>query len=145
MVHHPGFCHHLDQTLKLPYVGTLTTDEVVRLKTGEQKVSDFAQALKAEHQQRLATRECGVFPPIRIHYKGETEHYYSYCATHRLNNFGRVRLVINHRQADLADKPVFYITNQTSMLRNSLVALASTRHHSDSSPSLARGSLSRRG
>ena len=108
----PGFCHYLDQNLKLPYVGTLTTDEVVRLKGGEQKVSDFAQQLKAEHQQLFATGQRGVFQPLRIHYKGATEHYYSYCATHRLNNFGKVRLVINHRQADLSDKPVFYITNQ---------------------------------
>lgn len=108
----PGFCHYLDQNLKLPYVGTLTTDEVVCLKDSEQKVSDFAQQLKAEHQQRLASGQRGVFQPIRIPYKGATEHYYSYCATHRLNNFGKVRLVINHRQADLSDKPVFYITNQ---------------------------------
>lgn len=108
----PGFCHYLDQTLKVPYVGTLTTDEVVRLQRGEQNISDFAQQLKAEHEQLLATGQHGLFRPIRIHYKGETEHYYSYCATHRLNNFGKVRLVINHRHADLSDKPVFYISNQ---------------------------------
>lgn len=108
----PGFCHYLDQQLHLPYVGTLNADAVVCLKVGEQKVSDFAHHLKAEHQQRLASGECGVFQPIRIHYKGETEPYYSYCANHRLNNFGKVRLVINHRQPDLTDKPVCYISNQ---------------------------------
>jgi hypothetical protein len=53
-----------------------------------------------------------VFRPITITYKGEKEHYYSYCATHRLHTFGKVRLVINHRQADLSDHPVFYISNR---------------------------------
>lgn len=108
----PGFCHYVDQKLKLPYVGTLTEDAVVRLQTGEKTVSDFAQHLQTEHHQALATGQPAVFRPIRITYKGATEQYYSYCATHRLNNFGKVRLVINHRQANLTDKPVFYISNQ---------------------------------
>jgi DDE superfamily endonuclease len=108
----PGFCHYLDQQLKLPYVGTLTDDAVVGLKTGEEPVTDFAQRLKQEHQQAITANQPGVFQPIRIPYKGAEECYYSYCATHRLRNFGKVRLVINHRQADLTDKPVYYITNQ---------------------------------
>jgi hypothetical protein len=108
----PGFCHYLDQQLKLPYIGTLTEACLVRLKTGEVAVSDFAKRLKAEHQQALAAGQPTVFQPIRIAYKGAEERYYSYSAVHRLNNFGKVRLVINHRQADLTDKPVFYITNQ---------------------------------
>jgi hypothetical protein len=108
----PGFCHYLDHELKLPYVGTLTEEAVLVLKTGEAKVSDFAQRLKGEHEQAIAAQQTPVFQPIRFPYKGATEHYYSYCAIHRLHNFGKVRLVINHRQADLADKPVFFITNQ---------------------------------
>jgi hypothetical protein len=32
--------------------------------------------------------------------------------THRIASFGRQRLVINYRQADLTDNPVFYISNQ---------------------------------
>lgn len=108
----PGFCHYLDQELKLPYVGTLAEDTRVRLQSGEEKVGDFAQRLKAEHQQALAAGKAPVFRPIRIMYKGEQETYYSYCATHRVNNFGKVRLVINHRHADLSDKPVVYISNQ---------------------------------
>jgi hypothetical protein len=106
----PGFCHYLDQQLQLPYVGTLTADAQVVLKTGTEKLSDFAQRLKQE-QLQVAQPMC-IFHPITIAYKGEREPYYSYCATHRIHNFGKVRLVINHRQADLADKPVFYITNQ---------------------------------
>jgi DDE superfamily endonuclease len=108
----PGFCHYVDQELKLPYVGTLAEDTIVRLQSGEETVSDFAQRLKTEEQQALAAGQSAVFRPIRITYKGDAEQYYSYCATHRLNNFGKVRLVINHRQADLSDKPVFYISNQ---------------------------------
>lgn len=108
----PGFCHYLDQELKLPYVGTLAEDQLVRLKTGEETVGDFAQRLKTEHQAALAADQPPVFRLIRIPYKGDQEAYYSYCATHRVNNFGKVRLVINHRQADLSDKPVIYISNQ---------------------------------
>jgi hypothetical protein len=108
----PGFCHYLDKQLKVPYVGTLTEDVLIQLKTDETKVSDFAQRLKTEHQQALAAKQQPVFRRIQIDYKGAKEAYYSYCATHRINNFGKVRLVINHRQADLADKPVFYISNQ---------------------------------
>ncbi|MEZ4728417.1 MAG: transposase [Caldilineaceae bacterium] len=108
----PGFCHYLDKQLKLSYVGTLTEDVLVQLKTGMVKVSDFAQQLKTEHQQALTAKQRPVFRRIQIDYKGAKEAYYSYCATHRVNNFGKVRLVINHRQADLSDKPVFYITNQ---------------------------------
>jgi len=108
----PGFCRYLDQELQLPYVGTLAEDTVLHLKTGAVTVSAFAQQLKAEHQAAVAAGQPPVFRPIRILYKGEPEPYYSYCATHRVHNFGKVRLVINHRQADLTDKPVVYISNQ---------------------------------
>lgn len=108
----PGFCHYLDQHLHLAYVGTLKEDAVVQLKTGEVTVSEFAKRLKAEHQQVHAAQQPAVFRPLTIAYKGDQEHYFSYCATHRLTNFGKVRLVINHRHADLSDTPVCYITNQ---------------------------------
>lgn len=108
----PGFCHYLDQHLHLAYVGTLKEDAVVQLKTGEVTVSEFAKRLKAEHQQTHAAQQPAVFRPLTIAYKGDQEHYFSYCATHRLTNFGKVRLVINHRHADLSDTPVCYITNQ---------------------------------
>jgi DDE superfamily endonuclease len=108
----PGFCHYLDRSLHLPYVGTLKEDALLQLKTGERKVSEFAEQLKDEHQLAIAAQQPAVFTPITIPYKGDKEHYYSYCATHRLTHFGKVRLVINHRQADLSDKPVYYITNQ---------------------------------
>jgi hypothetical protein len=108
----PGFCHYLDQKLKLAYVGTLPEDTLLCLQRGETPVGDFAQRLKTQQQETITSEQRAIFRPIRISYKGAEETYYSYCATHRVNNFGKVRLVIHHRQADLSDKPVYYISNQ---------------------------------
>jgi hypothetical protein len=38
--------------------------------------------------------------------------YYSYCKTHRIKSFGRLRLVINHEKEDLSDTPTFFICNR---------------------------------
>jgi len=108
----PAFCHFLDETLQLPYVGTLSDGDQVILKTGREPLDDFAGRLKQEHLAALAKGGQPVFQAITIRYKGEKEQYYSYCATHRIHNFGKQRLVINHRQADLSDNPVFYISNR---------------------------------
>jgi hypothetical protein len=107
----PGFCQYLDETLHLDYVGTLASSDHVRRRSGSQRLDEFAEHLKAEHQAAVKHRQPLVFQPITIHYKGETEQYYSYCATHRIETFGRQRLVINYREADLRDSPVFYISN----------------------------------
>jgi len=107
----PGFCHFIDR-LGLPYVGTLTAEAELLLKTGQQRLDNFAERLKQEHLTAVKQGQTGVFQPIAIRFKGEREPYYSYCQTHRVHNFGKVRLVINHRQADLTDNPVFYITNR---------------------------------
>ena len=53
-----------------------------------------------------------LFRKITLPYKGEQETNYSYCRTLRVHNFGKQRLVINYRQADLSDKPVFYLSNR---------------------------------
>jgi len=117
----PDFCHYLDATLDLPYVGALAGDEQVVLKTGTQRLADFAARLKQEHlnPERVVPSGCRVeekgrpvFKPITISFKGEQERYYSYWATHRLHNFGKHRLVINHRQADLSDNPVCLLSNR---------------------------------
>jgi hypothetical protein len=108
----PAFCRFLDRELKLAYVGTLAGDEQVQLTTGERKLEDFAAHLKQEHQEALKAGAKPVFAKISISYKGEKETYYSYSHTHRIRNFGKVRLVINHRTADLSDSPVFYICNR---------------------------------
>jgi hypothetical protein len=108
----PGFCRYLDQTLHLAYVGTLAANDQVLLKSGSQRLDQFAAHLKEEHLTALKHGKPPIFKPITIHYKGAKERYYSYCMTHRIASFGRQRLVINYRQADLTDNPVFYISNQ---------------------------------
>jgi hypothetical protein len=108
----PAFCRFLDQTLKLPYVGTLAETDQVNLKTGPKSLKDFADQLKNEHLCALQDQTAPVFRKITIPYKGERETYYSYCNTHHLHNFGKHRLVINYRQADLSDNPAFFISNR---------------------------------
>ena len=117
----PGFCRYLDQSLHLPYVGTLAADDHVLLKSGSQRLDQFAEQLKQKHLAASEHAGSPIFKPISIHYKGAKEHYYSYCATQRIASFGRQRLVINqstrpllptYRQADLSDNPVFYISNR---------------------------------
>lgn len=108
----PELCRFIDQTLGLPYVGTLSGTDKVNLKTGADTLQAFAERLKAEHLAAVPTGGRPVFQPITIRYKGERETYYTYCHTHNLHGFGRQRLVINYRQADLADAPAFFISNR---------------------------------
>ena len=108
----PAFCRFLDQTLRLPYVGTLAETDVVNRETGLMSLKDFAAQLKNQHLQALQNQTDPVFRKLTIFYKGGHETYYSYCGTHRLHNFGKQRLVINYRQADLSDNPTFFISNR---------------------------------
>jgi hypothetical protein len=108
----PDFCRFLDATLHLPYVGTLADGDKVILKTGQQTLKAFADQLKKEHLEALAHGGKTVFQRITISFKGKQEPYYSYCQTHTIHNFGKQRLVINYRQADLTDSPVFFISNR---------------------------------
>jgi hypothetical protein len=108
----PDFCRFLDQTLDLPYVGTLADTDKINLKSGQTTLGEFADRLKQEHLQALTDGGRPRFRPLTIAYKGEREQYYSYCNTHHIHNFGKQRLVINYRKADLADNPTFYISNR---------------------------------
>lgn len=108
----PAFCRFLDQELKLPYVGTLAGDDQVILKRGKETLDIFAARLKQEHRDALAGGHKPLFKKITITYKGKKESYYSYCRTLRLHNFGKQRLVINYRQPDLSDTPVFFNSNR---------------------------------
>jgi DDE superfamily endonuclease len=108
----PAFCRLLHRTLQVPYVGTLAEDDQVLLASGATRLEAFARHLHAEHQHALTHGKQPVFPKITIRYKGAKETYYSYCHTHRIHNFGKQRLVINHRQADLSDTATFFISNQ---------------------------------
>lgn len=106
------FCHFIDHDLGLPYVGTLAGKDQVNLKSGLVSLQEFANRLKDEHLKALQTGGQPVFTPIVIPYKGDQETYYTYCNTHNLSHFGRQRLVINYRQADLSDEPAFFISNR---------------------------------
>lgn len=108
----PAFCRFLNDTLDLPYVGALSDDDQVVLKNGTERLDAFAARLKQEHLDAVKQGRRPVFKPITVDYKGRQERYYSYCATHRVHHFGKHRLVINHRQADLSDKPVFLMSNR---------------------------------
>jgi hypothetical protein len=117
----PAFCRFLDQSLHLPYVGTLADGDQVNLRTGTKTLKEFADHLKQEHLDALERKAKPVFHKIGIPYKGKNEQYYSYCNTHHIHNFGSQRLVtpalaggarVNYRQADLKDNPVFYISNR---------------------------------
>lgn len=108
----PAFCRFLDRSLGLPYVGTLSGNDKVNLRTGQTTLQEFAERLKQEHLQKQRTGDQPVFRRITISYKGEQEQYYSYCNTHHLHHFGKHRLVINYRQADLSDNPAFFISNR---------------------------------
>ena len=108
----PAFCRFLDEELELPYVGTLASNDEIILKSGRVAVETFAERLKKEHLQAVASDGKPLFRKITIPYKGEKETCYSYCHTHRIHNFGKQRLVINFRQADLSDSPVYYNSNR---------------------------------
>lgn len=108
----PTFCHFVEHDLQMNYVGALAEDQQVVLKRGTEKLADFAARLKQEHLDSVARGKPPVFKPVTIPYKGDKEKYYSYCATHRIHNFGKKRLVINHRQADLSDSPTCLLSNR---------------------------------
>jgi hypothetical protein len=108
----PAFCRFIDKTLKMAYVGTLAGDDKVVLAKGEQQLDAFACHLKDEHHEAVKVGDKPVFRKLSISYKGEKETYYSYCKTHHIPNFGKQRLVINHRKADLSDTATFFISNK---------------------------------
>ena len=108
----PGFCRFIDQTLQLPYVGTLSEHHEVVLQQGRMSLGAFAAHLKQEHEKALAKGGAPIFRKIGIRYKGKKETYYSYCRSHRIHNLGKQRLVINYRKPDLSDSPAFYISNR---------------------------------
>lgn len=106
------FCRFIAEELKLDYVGTLSEKEQVLLKTGSETLGSFAARLREEHLQNLPQGGAPVFQTVTINYKGSKETYYAYCHNHNLHNFGKQRLVINYRQADLSDDPAFFISNR---------------------------------
>jgi hypothetical protein len=108
----PAFCRFLDEQLQVPYVGTLATDDELVLQSGRQRLDAFAEQLKQEHLAAVKAGGPPIFRKVTIRYKGEKEGYYAYCRTHRVHNFGKQRLVISYRQADLSDSPHFFNSNR---------------------------------
>jgi len=107
-----AFCQFLDKTLQAAYVGTLADDDQVIVASGAHRLDAFALKLQEEHHEALKHSTTPVFHKITIGYKGERETYYSYCNTHRIHTFGKQRLVINHRKADLSDTATFFMSNK---------------------------------
>lgn len=93
-------------------MGTLASDNLVVLKQEQQRLDAFDAHLQQEPHQAIEDGGHLVFRQRSITYKGDQETYYSYCQTHRIHNFGKHRLVINHRQADLSDAATYFISNQ---------------------------------
>lgn len=122
----PAFCRFLDKEMELPYVGTLTASDEVLLQSGKITLADFAKQLKSEHEAALKAGNKPIFKAVKIRYKGKTEHYHSYCQTHRIPKLGKQRLVINFSQVDLTDTPVFYNCNR---LRWQAKRITSVRRH----------------
>jgi hypothetical protein len=108
----PAFCRFLAKTLKVAYGGTLAGDDHVLVTTGEERLDAFDRHLQAEHQQARKAGKPPVFRQITLPDKGEKETYYSSCKTHRIPNFGKQRLVINHREADLSDSAMFFLSHK---------------------------------
>ena len=93
-------------------MGTLQGTDQVVLASGEQSLETVAQPLQDEHHHALKTGSQPIFWKRSLSSKGVKETYYSYGKTHRILNFGKQRLVINHRQADLSDSARFFISNK---------------------------------
>lgn len=108
----PAFCRYLDKTLQMAYVGTLDGDTPVKLTSGEVPLRTFDQQLQKSHQHALEIGKQPLFKKLALPYKGDKEVYYSYCNNHRIPNFGKQRLVINHQKADLSDTPRFFLSNR---------------------------------
>ena len=104
----PWFCQHIDQVLKLPFVGGLTTKEQIILKEGEKKsLEDFVSQLKKQH-----SKENPIFKKTVFKYKGKKTTYYTYHKVHRIKNFGRKLLMISFSKEDLSDKVRLFICNR---------------------------------
>src|SRR5712691_9475097 len=98
--------------MSMPSVGTRAGAESVLLAAGAHRLEVFAQHRHAEHQDALTHGQPPVCHKITISYKGEKETYDSYCPTQRSQTFGKQRLVITHRQADLSESAICLISHK---------------------------------
>jgi hypothetical protein len=98
--------------LKLPYVGTLGGDDQVVLGEDQVTLEALDRHLREQHTHPPSSTHAPIFRKLSIEYKGHKETYYSYCKTHRIHNFGKHRLVINHQHEDLSDTATYFISNK---------------------------------
>jgi len=91
------------------YVGALTTHQIVEL-AGSKKMplGEFAAALVEQHRQGSIKFKKTTFP-----YKDDKKVRYAYCATHRIKDYGRQRVVIAFDKEDLSGQPYFCVSNRT--------------------------------
>ena len=119
----PAFCQFIVQSLHLDYVGTLSETDKVNLNSGQFSLGEFAKKLKEEHLANLKAGDKPVFQKNTIHFKGSKEVSYSDCQTHHIHTFGKQRLVINYREADLSDSPTFFISNRLNWQANGITRI----------------------
>jgi hypothetical protein len=126
----PAFCRYLDQTLKLPYVGTLAGTDKVNLKTAQTTLDDFAARLKQEHWDAVAHGGHAGLPA--------DHHFLQRCS-------GTVFQLLQHPshsqpgQTTLGNQlsPSRFIRH-TDLFHQQPSGMASGGDHAHSSPSLAR-------
>ncbi len=116
----PNNCHILNTELGMTYVGFLKGSiRVVLAGSVEKELTDFAQQLKAEHQETGK-----VFQKTTLHYKGQKETYYTYCKNHRIKNYKKKqRLVISFKKEDLSDTPKYTICNRLNWYASSILTI----------------------
>ena len=116
----PNNCHILNTELGMTYVGFLKGSiRVVLAGSVEKELTDFAQQLKAEHQETGK-----VFQKTTLHYKGQKETYYTYCKNHRIKNYKKKqRLVISFKKEDLSDTPKYTICNRLNLYASSILTI----------------------
>ena len=117
----------LAEELLRGFVAALAEDAPLVLACGQETVGSFAARLRQEHAKEPREGAAPIFRKQTIVYKGERESYYSYSAVHRLKNYGKLRLVINHRQEDLSDTPKYLISNRLKWQAGGITRIARHR------------------
>lgn len=106
----PQMCQYIDQQLNRSYVGALKVDkaELILGRKSKVKLAEFIDQLTTGHKQGKKP----LFRYLEVKRKDKTRGYFVYCKTHRLKNYGKVRLLISFQTADLSDSPKVYISNR---------------------------------
>lgn len=114
----PQMCSYIDQELKRGYLGALKLDkaQVLRANKTYKPIKVFIQELKVSQLKGEKTH----FHYTYFKVKGQEYSYYTYCRTHQINNYGKVRVLISFQNHDLSDEPKVYISNKLDWPANSI-------------------------